>query len=102
MISSLELHDSNGGAALRIHTAANADAELEVWATSRHLRPFEKLVRKTVKLEVAHERRGVKRPTTGPDHRSSSGGGSLAGSRTVPLDDARGKPLDVARGRPLK
>jgi hypothetical protein len=53
VISSLELHDSNGAASLRIHTAANTDAELELWATSRHLRPFEKLVRKTVKLEVA-------------------------------------------------
>ena len=83
VISSLELHDSNGAAALRIRTAANADAELELWATSRHLRPFEKLVRKTVKLEVDHERRSVKRRAPG----------SLAVGRTVPLDDARGKPL---------
>jgi hypothetical protein len=74
VISSLELHDGNGAAVLRISTAANADAELELWATSRHLRPFEKLVRKTIKLEVSEERRSVKR---------------LAG----PLDAARDKPL---------
>jgi hypothetical protein len=30
-----------------------SDAELEVWATTRHLGPFQKLVRKPVRLEVA-------------------------------------------------
>jgi hypothetical protein len=35
---------------LQIQT--QGDAELELWATSRHLRPFEKLVRKPVRLEV--------------------------------------------------
>ena len=75
VISSLELHNENGTASLRIHTVANADAELELWATARHLGPFEKLVGKTLKLEVAHERRAVKR--VGPS--------SLAVSGTEPL-----------------
>jgi exopolyphosphatase/guanosine-5'-triphosphate,3'-diphosphate pyrophosphatase len=55
VISSLELRDGATAASLRIHTAANADAELELWATSRHLGPFEKLVGKKVVLDVAHE-----------------------------------------------
>jgi exopolyphosphatase/guanosine-5'-triphosphate,3'-diphosphate pyrophosphatase len=75
VISSLELRDDAGTIALRIHTAANADAELELWATARHLRPFEKLIRKTVKLEVAHVERVTKRRATG----------SLAVGRKVPL-----------------
>ena len=75
VISSLELHDGEDAVALRIQTAANADAELELWAASRHLRPFEKLVRKTVKLEVAPETHVIKRRATG----------SLAVDRTVPL-----------------
>ena len=75
VISSLELHNGSGAVSLRIHTDANADAELELWATARHLRPFEKLIGKAVTLEVAHERRAVKR--VGPS--------SLAVSRTEPL-----------------
>jgi len=75
VISSLELRDGGGTIALRIHTAANADAELELWATARHLRPFEKLIRKTVKLEVAHVERVAKRRATG----------ALAVGRKVPL-----------------
>jgi hypothetical protein len=34
-----------------VHTAS--DAELEVWATNRHLQPFEKLLGKPVRLESA-------------------------------------------------
>ena len=83
VISSLELRDNGDAAALRIHTAANADAELELWATSRHLRPFEKVVRKTVKLEVANaEERVERRAVPRSDRRPT---GSLAVHRTVPL-----------------
>ena len=75
VISSLELRANGRTAALRIHTQANADAELELWATARHLRPFEKLVRKDVTLEVA------------APHRASSrrAARSLAVGRAVPL-----------------
>jgi exopolyphosphatase / guanosine-5'-triphosphate,3'-diphosphate pyrophosphatase len=72
VISSLELRDAGEKIALRIQTATNADAELEVWATSRHLGPFERLVRKPVTLEVAHEDHLVRRRVRG----------SLAVSRT--------------------
>ena len=75
VISSLELRDAGQGVALRIRTAANTDAELELWATARHLGPFEKLVRKTVTLELASEQRVERRRPAG----------LLAVDRTVPL-----------------
>jgi len=82
VISGLELHDGPEAFSLRIHTAANADAELELWATSRHTRSFEKLVGKPVKLELA--------PTT---HVTRRGAESPVSDRTVPLDAARRRPL---------
>ena len=75
VISGLELHDGPEAFSLRIHTAANADAELELWATSRHTRPFEKLVGKPVKLAVAAATRVTRRRATG----------SLVSETTVPL-----------------
>jgi hypothetical protein len=36
---------------IQLHGAG--DAELELWATSRHLEPFEQLVKKPVKLQIA-------------------------------------------------
>jgi exopolyphosphatase/guanosine-5'-triphosphate,3'-diphosphate pyrophosphatase len=50
VISGVELRDT--GTELLIHLHTSSDAELEVWATNRHLRPFEQLVGKPVRLEV--------------------------------------------------
>jgi exopolyphosphatase/guanosine-5'-triphosphate,3'-diphosphate pyrophosphatase len=50
-ITGLELRDRGEDALLLVHTAT--DAELEVWATNRHLQPFEKLLGKPVRLESA-------------------------------------------------
>ena len=50
-ISGLELRDRGGDVLLQVHTGS--DAELEVWATNRHLQPFEKLLGKPVRLESA-------------------------------------------------
>jgi exopolyphosphatase/guanosine-5'-triphosphate,3'-diphosphate pyrophosphatase len=50
-ISGLDFRDRGDDVLLQVHTSA--DAELEVWATNRHLQPFEKLVRKPVRLEAA-------------------------------------------------
>jgi exopolyphosphatase/guanosine-5'-triphosphate,3'-diphosphate pyrophosphatase len=50
-ITGLELRDRGQDALLLVHTAS--DAELEVWATNRHLQPFEKLLGKPVRLESA-------------------------------------------------
>jgi len=45
------LRDRGDDVLLLVHTAT--DAELEVWATNRHLQPFEKLLGKPVRLESA-------------------------------------------------
>ena len=50
-VSGLELRDRGEDALLQVHTAT--DAELEVWATNRHLQPFEQLLGKPVRLEAA-------------------------------------------------
>jgi len=50
-LTSLELRDRGDDVLLLVHTAT--DAELEVWATNRHLQPFEKLLGKPVRLESA-------------------------------------------------
>jgi exopolyphosphatase/guanosine-5'-triphosphate,3'-diphosphate pyrophosphatase len=50
-ITALELRDRGEDMLLLVHTGS--DAELEVWATNRHLQPFEKLVGKPVRLESA-------------------------------------------------
>src|SRR3954469_5134675 len=50
-ISGIEVHDRGDDMLLTLHAAG--DAELEVWATGRHLEPFAELVKKPVKLEMA-------------------------------------------------
>jgi len=50
-ISGLEVHDRGDDIVINLHAAG--DAELEVWATGRHLEPFEELVGKPVRLEMA-------------------------------------------------
>jgi exopolyphosphatase/guanosine-5'-triphosphate,3'-diphosphate pyrophosphatase len=50
VITGLELQDRGDDMLMQIHT--QGDAELEVWAANRHLRPFEQMVRKPVRLEV--------------------------------------------------
>jgi exopolyphosphatase/guanosine-5'-triphosphate,3'-diphosphate pyrophosphatase len=54
VITALDLQDRGGDMLLNIST--NGDAELEVWATGRHLRPFEQLLRKPVRLETTAPR----------------------------------------------
>jgi exopolyphosphatase/guanosine-5'-triphosphate,3'-diphosphate pyrophosphatase len=50
-ISGLEVHDRGDDIVISLHAAG--DAELEVWATTRHLDAFELVVNKTVRLEIA-------------------------------------------------
>jgi exopolyphosphatase/guanosine-5'-triphosphate,3'-diphosphate pyrophosphatase len=50
-VSGLEVRDRGEDLVLTLH--ASGDAELELWATGRHLEPFEQLVGKPVRLEVA-------------------------------------------------
>ena len=48
VISHLELQDRSDNVLLQLRTSG--DAELEIWAASRHMGPFEKLVQKPVQL----------------------------------------------------
>jgi exopolyphosphatase/guanosine-5'-triphosphate,3'-diphosphate pyrophosphatase len=50
VISGLELRDRGDDFLLQLQ--AGDDAELEVWATNRHLTPFEELLGKPIRLEV--------------------------------------------------
>jgi exopolyphosphatase/guanosine-5'-triphosphate,3'-diphosphate pyrophosphatase len=50
-ISGLEVNDRGADIVLTLHSSG--DSELEVWATSRHLEPFEELVGKPVRIETA-------------------------------------------------
>jgi exopolyphosphatase/guanosine-5'-triphosphate,3'-diphosphate pyrophosphatase len=50
-ISGLDFRDRGEDALLQVRTTG--DAELEVWATNRHLQPFERLLGKPVRLEAA-------------------------------------------------
>ena len=50
-ITGLELRDRGEDMLMQVHTGT--DAELEVWATNRHLQAFEKMVGKPVRLESA-------------------------------------------------
>src|SRR5262249_36006144 len=50
-VSGLEGHDRSDHFVIAVQSAG--DSELEVWATARHLEPFERLVGKSVRLEAA-------------------------------------------------
>jgi exopolyphosphatase/guanosine-5'-triphosphate,3'-diphosphate pyrophosphatase len=51
VISGIELQDRGADCLLRVH--ASDDAELEIWTAARSLTPFEKMLGKPVRLEVA-------------------------------------------------
>jgi exopolyphosphatase/guanosine-5'-triphosphate,3'-diphosphate pyrophosphatase len=55
VISGVQLRDRGDDVLLEVRTAG--DAELEVWAAQRHVGPFEKVVGKPVRVEMAAERR---------------------------------------------
>src|SRR5206468_2120688 len=50
-ISTLDLHDRGDDGLLQLRTAS--DAELELWAASRHAKPFERVLGKALRIEVS-------------------------------------------------
>ena len=50
VISALELQDRGKDLLLQLRTSG--DAELEIWAATAHLAPFEKIVRKPVRVSA--------------------------------------------------
>jgi exopolyphosphatase/guanosine-5'-triphosphate,3'-diphosphate pyrophosphatase len=67
-ISRLELRDRGDDLLIQIHT--QGDAELELWATNRHLEPYEKLVGRKIQLELASE--GRPKPDTTKTRKSGA------------------------------
>src|SRR5258705_4819916 len=83
-ISGLEVHDRIDDMVIALHSAG--DAELEVWATGRHLEPFEELVKKPVRLEMAPSNTDL---TTRQRPRNSRSIGSPHGTVSESLHRAR-------------
>jgi exopolyphosphatase/guanosine-5'-triphosphate,3'-diphosphate pyrophosphatase len=70
VISGVELRDRGTDLLVLLH--ASSDAELELWATNRHLEPFEQLVGKRVRLEVASALPATPTPVMSADIRSDA------------------------------
>jgi len=82
-IAGLDLRDRGVDALLQIKTTG--DAELEVWATNRHLQPFERILGKPVRLEAAAippELRPVPKAGTKAKGSTRAGGTPRAGAKT--------------------
>ncbi len=82
-ISGLDLRDRGDDALLQVHTSA--DAELEIWATNRHLQPFERILGKPVRLEAAAvpaERRPLPRTKAQPESHRRGRGARRSTTRT--------------------
>ena len=83
IISGLDFRDRGDDALLQVHAAG--DAELEVWATNRHLQPFERLLGKPIRLEAAAvppERRLAPRETPAAEGNTRAIGTRRSGART--------------------
>lgn len=93
-ISGVELHDRGEDALLQVRTTG--DAELELWAATRHRAPFERLIEKPLRIEVSgqthvehpHDPSRVPRETV-----------RRRRDRRVGQDDAAGTPGQVADRR---
>ena len=59
-ISGVELHDRGEDALLQLRT--KTDAELELWAANRHAVPFERLIKKPLRVEVSRTTSYVEQP----------------------------------------
>jgi exopolyphosphatase/guanosine-5'-triphosphate,3'-diphosphate pyrophosphatase len=89
VISGLDLRDRGEDALLQVQTVG--DAELEVWATNRHLRPFERILGKPVRLEAAAvpaERRAVPPPKAQVQGGSRTAGARRPGARAQKVANA--------------
>ena len=91
-IAGLDFRDRGADALLQIKTTG--DAELEVWATNRHLQPFEALLGKPVRLEAATipaERRPVPQTVT-----KAEGNTRASGTRRSWRANAETRPSLIA------
>ena len=96
LVAGLDLHDRGDDALLQVRTTG--DAELELWAATRHAAPFERLIAKPLHVE-ASEHTYVEQPHQTP--RVSGQAVRRRGDRRLGQDDAAGAAGQVAdRRRP--
>jgi exopolyphosphatase/guanosine-5'-triphosphate,3'-diphosphate pyrophosphatase len=94
IISGLELHDRGEDVLLQVRTTG--DAELELWAATRHLAPFARLIGKPLHVEVS-DHAYVEQPHQSP--RVSGQAVRRRGDRRLGQDDAAGAAGEVAERR---
>jgi exopolyphosphatase/guanosine-5'-triphosphate,3'-diphosphate pyrophosphatase len=93
-ITGLELHDRGDDDLLQLRTSG--DAELELWAASRHAAPFERLTGKPLRIEVSgHAYAEQPHPTA----RVSGQAVRRRGDRRLGEDDTAGAAGEVAQRR---
>jgi exopolyphosphatase / guanosine-5'-triphosphate,3'-diphosphate pyrophosphatase len=94
-ISGVELHDRGDDALLQLRT--KSDAELELWAANRHAAPFERLIKKPLRVEVSRTTTYAEQP----DKAARVSGEAVRGrrDRRVGEDDATRAAGQVAGGR---
>jgi exopolyphosphatase/guanosine-5'-triphosphate,3'-diphosphate pyrophosphatase len=93
-ITGFELHDRGDDDLLQLRTTG--DAELELWAATRHAAPFERMTGKPLRLEVSGHAY-VEQPDTTP--RVSGQAVRRRGDRRLRQDDAAGAAGQVAQRR---
>ncbi len=94
IISGLELHDRGEDMLLQVRTTG--DAELELWAATRHIAPFARLIGKPLHVEVS-DHAHVEQP-----HQPARVSGQAVrrrGDRRLGQDDAAGVAGEVAERR---
>jgi exopolyphosphatase/guanosine-5'-triphosphate,3'-diphosphate pyrophosphatase len=94
IISGLELHDRGEDVLLQVRTTG--DAELELWAATRHMAPFARLIGKPLHVEVS-DHAYVEQPHQSP--RVSGQAVRRRGDRRLGQDDAAGAAGEVAERR---
>jgi len=93
-VASVDLHDRGEDGLLQIRTGG--DAELELWAASRHAQPFERLFGKPLRIEV-----GKNSHAEQPHQPARLSGQAVRRrrDRRIRKDDAAGPAGQVADGR---
>src|SRR5262245_5686006 len=93
-IAGIELHDRGEDDLLQVRTTG--DAELELWAATRHAAPFERLMRKPLRIEVSGHGHAEQ-----PDAAARLPGQALRrrGDRRVGEDDTAGTAGEVVERR---
>jgi exopolyphosphatase/guanosine-5'-triphosphate,3'-diphosphate pyrophosphatase len=97
VIQGLDVIDRGDDLLVRLRAAG--DAELELWAASRHLRPLEKVMGKPVRLEITGVPMALAGPAP-PDAAASPAAQLVTAARPAATGRQRGRAGRVARSGP--